>query len=181
MTVSLVVRRQSLASVGLVRLRSPARSATLIALLAAGWTVFQLALVMPVVEHATGTRQDMGDFADLQGNVGLLLLLLGLSWTLAAVGEELAFRGYLFTRVTDLVGTGALGVVVAVLLSSIAFALLHTEQGVVGVLITFFDAIFFAVLRLRFVSVWASVLAHGCNNTIGLTAFFLVGPVYALW
>ena len=111
----------------------------------------------------------------------MLAALLALSWTLAALGEELAYRGYLFTRVTNVVGSGTTGVVIAVLVSSLLFGLAHTEQGVVGVSLTFLDAVFFSVLRLRFASVWASVLAHGYNNTIGLVAFFLIGPVYALW
>jgi hypothetical protein len=28
---------------------------------------------------------------------------------------------------------------------------------------------------------WASQLAHGFNNTLGLTAVFLVGPIHGLW
>jgi membrane protease YdiL (CAAX protease family) len=110
--------------------------------------------------------------------LGALLLL---SWTVAALGEELAYRGYLFTRVTDVAGSTRFGVVLAVVVTSVLFGLAHTEQGLIGVLVTFLDAIFFSVLRLRYRTLWASVLAHGFNNTIGLTAFFLVGPIYALW
>lgn len=65
--------------------------------------------------------------------------------------------------------------------SATLFALAHTEQGLIGVVLTFLDAIFFSVLNLRYRSVWASVLAHGFNNTIGLTAFYFVGPIYGLW
>ena len=32
------------------------------------------------------------DYKDLQGNIGMLLGLLLLTWTLAAIGEELAYR-----------------------------------------------------------------------------------------
>ena len=61
------------------------------------------------------------------------------------------------------------------------FGLAHTEQGAVGVLLTTCDAVFFCVLRYRYRTLWASVLAHGFNNTIGLTAFFLFGPFTGLW
>jgi membrane protease YdiL (CAAX protease family) len=37
------------------------------------------------------------------------------------------------------------------------------------------------VLRYRYRTLWASVLAHGFNNTIGCVAFFLVGPLHGLW
>ena len=181
MTVSLVLRGERLPAVGLRALGQPWRRAGQILALTLVWTVAQLALFMPLLERVTASRQDLSDFAGLRGDVGMLAVLLALSWTLAALGEELAYRGYLFTRVTNAVGSGTTGVVIAVLVSSLLFGLAHTEQGVVGVSLTFLDAVFFSVLRLRFASVWASVLAHGYNNTIGLVAFFLIGPVYALW
>ena len=65
--------------------------------------------------------------------------------------------------------------------SSALFGLIHTEQGLVGVVLTFVDALFYCALRLHFRSLWASVLAHGLLNTIGLTTYFLVGPFQTLW
>ena len=103
------------------------------------------------------------------------------TWTLAAVGEELAFRGFLLTRARETLPDGTVGLAVAVALSSVLFGLLHTEQGAVGVLLTTCDAVFFCALRYRYRTLWASVLAHGFNNTIGLTAFFLFGPFTGLW
>jgi membrane protease YdiL (CAAX protease family) len=181
MTVSLLIRHEPLRSLGVHRLDGSWRSAVQILALTSAWTALQLALFMPVFEHATGTRQDLSDFSELQGNAAMLGALLLLSWTVAALGEELAYRGYLFTRVTDVAGSTRFGVVLAVVVTSALFGLAHTEQGLIGVLVTFLDAIFFSVLRLRYRTLWASVLAHGFNNTIGLTAFFLVGPIYALW
>jgi membrane protease YdiL (CAAX protease family) len=104
-----------------------------------------------------------------------------LSWTLAALGEELAYRGYLQTRIVDVFGPGTTGVVIAVLLSSLLFGVAHTEQGAVGVVATALDAVVFSVLRYRYKTLWAAVLAHGFNNTIGFLAFFLVGPLHGLW
>ena len=72
-------------------------------------------------------------------------------------------------------------VAIAVLTSSLLFGLLHTQQGIVGVLLTTLDGLVFAVLRFRLGTVWAPVLAHGFNNTIGFVAFFFLGPVYGLW
>jgi membrane protease YdiL (CAAX protease family) len=47
--------------------------------------------------------------------------------------------------------------------------------------VTFLDGLFFTALRRRYRSLWAAILAHDFNNTIGLVAFFLVGPVYGFW
>ena len=75
----------------------------------------------------------------------------------------------------------ALPVLLAAVASSGLFALIHTEQGLVGLVLTFVDALFYCALRLHFRSLWASVLAHGLLNTIGLTAYFLLGPFQTLW
>lgn len=203
--VSLLVRREHLTTLGVHRLAHPARSALQILAVMVGWTVLQLALLMPLAEHLTGQRQDVSEFTEIEGNLPLLLTMLALSWTLAAMVEEVAFRGYLLTRLTELFSGGrttpdtsrshtegyagrtrrALGsrapLVAAVLVSSALFGLIHTEQGTVGVLLSAVDAVLFCVLRLHYRSLWASVLAHGFGNTIGLTAYFLVGPVFALW
>jgi membrane protease YdiL (CAAX protease family) len=178
--LSLAVRRERPASLGFARLARPGRVAGQVLVLTAGWSVLQLGLVMPVLEHLTGHRQDLSAFEDLQGDAGLLAGLVLASWTLGTV-EETVFRGYLPSRVTELLGSGPAGVVAAVLVSSVLFGLIHTEQGVVGVVVTFFDALYFSWLRHRHGSVWAAVLGHGSSNTIGLVTFFLVGPVYGLW
>lgn len=181
MVVSLLVRREHLSTLGMRRLDRPWRTAGIVLALSVGWTVAVIALFMPVLEHLTGEQQDVSAFVSLEGDVARLAVLLALSWTLAAVGEELAFRGFVLTRVADAIGPGTFGVVAGVLVSSTLFALIHTEQGTVGVCLTFLDALFFAALRLHYRSLWAAVLAHGFNNTIGMTAYFLVGPIYALW
>jgi membrane protease YdiL (CAAX protease family) len=136
---------------------------------------------MPIASHVSGTKTDLSGYRDLQGNIAMLIGLLLLSWTLAAVGEELAYRGYLQTRMRELFGSGRVGLVVAVLTSSLLFGVAHSEQGLVGVLTITLDALAFSVVRYRYKTLWASVLAHGFNNTIGFVALFFVGPVYGFW
>ena len=149
--------------------------------IAALWSVVLISLVIPVLEHVTGWQQDLSSFADVEGQLGMLVVFLALTWTLAALGEEVAYRGFVFTRVRDVVGNGLAGTVAAVVLSSVLFGLVHTEQGAIGVIVTFFDALLFSVLRLKYRTLWAAVLAHGFNNTIGLVTLYLVGPVHGLW
>ena len=150
-------------------------------LLTALWSVFQLSVTMPAANHVSGRTQDLSAFDDLQGNLGLLLTYVVVGWMLGALVEEIAYRGYLLTRVRDVLGGGRLGLVSAALVSSLLFGVAHTEQGVVGVLVVTLDGLFFCALRYRFRSLWASVLAHGFNNTLGFLTFFLVGPVYGFW
>ncbi|MDO8365031.1 MAG: CPBP family intramembrane metalloprotease [Actinomycetota bacterium] len=180
-TISLAVRREGLSTLGFVRPPKGGRMAAQVLGLVVVWTLLQLAVFMPILEHLTGDRQDLTDFDDLEGNLGLLIAMIVLSWTLAAVGEEAAYRGLVHTRITDLVGTQRNGVAIAVVASAVLFGFAHTEQGTIGVVVTFLDALAFGYLRTRYATLWAPVLAHGLNNTIGLTAFYFAGPIYGLW
>lgn len=177
---SLLARRCGPASLGFHR--SAGGPLAMKALLfAALWSLFQFAVTMPLANHASGRRTDLGEFGDLQGNAGRLLALLVLSWTVAAVGEELAYRGYLQTRLRQLLGSGRAGLAGAVLVSSVLFGVAHSEQGAIGVLVITLDGVAFSVLRYRLRTLWAAVLAHGFNNTIGFVTFFLAGPTYGMW
>jgi Ca2+-transporting ATPase len=179
--LSLVLRREGPASLGFRRLSRPWRTAGVIALLVASWSLLQVGLVMPLLEHVTGGEQDLGVFGDLQGDPGLLAMLLVASWVLGALVEETAFRGLVLTRVRELVAGRVLGAWLAVVAAAVLFSGIHVEQGLVGLVVTFLDGLFFGGLRLHFRSLWAAVLAHGMSNSLGLVVFFAIGPVGALW
>lgn len=178
--VSLAVRRQGPASLGVHRAQLR-RLVPATAGFAVLWSLFQLTVTMPITEHVSGEEQHAGVFEEVHGDIGLLVILLLLSWTLGAVVEELAFRGYLLTRFRELLGSGRVGLVSAIAASSLLFGALHSEQGIVGVVAVALDGVAFCLLRLYYGTVWASVLAHGFNNTLGLVTYFLIGPVYGLW
>lgn len=180
-SLSLVVRRTGPASLGFRRVARPARLVGQMLGVALVMSLLNIALLMPIANHVSGRHQDLSGFADLQGNLALLALYLVLGWTLAAFVEELAFRGYLLTRTTELLGDSRTGVAVALAFSAVLFATLHTEQGVVGAVIAGFDALVYGVLRYWKSTLWAPILAHGFVDTIGFVSFFLVGPIYGLW
>jgi membrane protease YdiL (CAAX protease family) len=179
--VSLLVRRRGPRSLGFHRPAHPLRLVGQMAGFAVAWTLLNVAVLIPITNHLSGTKQDVSAFAELQGNLGLLLVYLTASWVLAVFCEEAAFRGYLLTRLTDMLGPGRLQVVVAVLGSSVLFGLLHTEQGPVGVVVATMAGLVFSVLRYRCRTLWAPMLAHGFDDTLGFTWFFFFGPFYGLW
>ena len=179
--LSLALRRDRPASLGFHRPQHPWRLARSMLGLAALWTLADVALLIPVTNHLSGRRQDVSAFEDLQGDLALLGLFLVASWVLAAFCEEAAFRGYLMTRLTEVLGNGRGAIVAVVVTSSALFGLLHTEQGLVGVVVSGVTGAVFALVRLRLGTVWAPVLMHGFGNTIGFTWFFFFGPFYGLW
>lgn len=179
--VSLVARRERPSSLGFHRPAHPRRLVLSMLGVALVLTAVHVTLLDPVVAHLTGEQQDTSGFADLEGDVVLLVVYVALSWTLAALVEETAFRGYLLTRASQALGGDRLAVALAVGVSAVLFGLVHTEQGAVGVVLATVDGLVFAVLRVVSGTLWAPVLVHGTVNTIGFVAFFLAGPVGPLW
>ncbi len=65
-----------------------------------------LPVVVDTVSNALGLPpQQLGAFAALKGNTfEYLVLLLPVSWGIAAFGEELLYRGFVYRRLTDAIG-----------------------------------------------------------------------------
>ena len=182
MVVSLLLGRGKLTDMGIKKIEKPMKMMMTIFLLTVLWTLFIIGVFMPVLNHLTGSTQDLSTFENLKGNIGKLVFLLAASWTLAAFGEEIAYPGFLQTRISELFADKTTGILIAVALSSLLFGYAHTEQGIIGVVITTFDSVFFSLLRYKYKGcIWAPVLAHGFSNTIGIVTFFFTGPIYGLW
>ena len=182
MIVSLLIRREHITTVGFKRPESWLGMVGFAFVSVFFLQLFDVGVIMPILNHLTGKTIDYSGFASLQGNLEQLLLLLILSWTLAALGEEIVYRGYLQKLLGDLFGNNMLGVLLAIGISSLLFGLAHIEQGVIGVVVTTVDALFFSWLKRKFDNnLWASILAHGFYNSIGMIVFYFTGPIYGLW
>jgi membrane protease YdiL (CAAX protease family) len=180
--ISLLIRRENIASLGFKKSGNGLRMAGMVLLSVMALQFFQIGITMPVLNRLTGSAIDYSAFANLKGNPGQLALFLIFSWTLAALGEEIVYRGYLQKRLGDLFGTNTVGIILTVGISSLLFGIAHTEQGIIGVVVTTLDALFFSWLKLKHENnLWAAVLAHGFSNSIGLIIFYFTGPIYGLW
>lgn len=180
--VSLLIRREHISSLGFKRPQSWAQMIGFSFIGVVFLQLFDVGVVLPIMNRLTGTTIDYSGFANLKGNIGQLVLLLVLSWTLAALGEEMVYRGYFQKLLTHLFGSNLPGILLTVGISSLLFGLAHTEQGLIGVVVTTVDALFFSWLKLKFDNnLWAAILAHGFYNSIGIIVFFFTGPIYGLW
>lgn len=108
-----------------------------------GWSETELVrLVMP----ATG--RERGAFVVVSAVAGL--------------GEEIAYRGFLLALVSQTFADP----LTAVLLTSIAFGLLHAYQGVVGMIRTGLIGVAFAGMVVALGSVWPVVVGHVMINLV---------------
>ena len=131
-------------------------------------------MLEPAIARFTGRLPDVSSFAALEGNVRLLLVSLLVAWTLAAVGEEFVFRGYLLTRLAQVLGGTPRAWFAGVLLTSAAFGLGHVYQGASGVITAGLSGFVFGMLYLRAGrNLWVPMIAHGTVDTVGFTLLFL--------
>lgn len=80
----------------------------------------------------------------------------------AGVVEEIAFRGYLISRLTRITGLKFL----AVFLATLAFSAGHIYQGTGGFILIFLYGLMFAVLYFITRSIWPCMIAHFIHNSI---------------
>lgn len=180
--LSLFFFKDTISSLGFKKPNKAHRMIIIVLLLALVWTIVQFSITLPLLNHLTGTAQNLSAYENLKGNIVNLLFLLFLTWTIAAFGEEIVYRGFLQHKIRHVVGNSFFAVALAVGISSGLFGLAHSEQGIVGIAVTFVDAVFFSIVKIKFSdNIWASILGHGFNNSIGLVTFFFVGPLYGLW
>ena len=128
----------------------------------------------PLIARLTsGALPDVSQFRSLTGNEALLAFWLTLSWTLAAVVEELAYRGWILTRCVE-IGGGSRGAwVAALLVSSVLFGAVHAYQGLSGMISTGLTGVVFGATYLATGrNLWTAIIAHGTLDTAGFMMMY---------
>ena len=172
--LSLRLRGQSWRSIGLGLYRSWGYTLAFGALLGIGNECLELFVTQPLLVRLFHRWPDLSDLRPLVGNRNLFGLALLLTWTLAAFGEELVYRGYLMNRVADLFGRSRTAWTVSLILTSALFGLGHFDQGAIGQIENVIDGFLLAGFYLlcgRKLAV--PIVAHGVQDTIDVLLIFL--------
>lgn len=128
----------------------------------------------PLISRALGTEPDYSGLSGIRGNLNMLLVFLALSWTLAAFGEEICFRGFLMERLARLFGGSKGAWIVSLVLSSVLFGWGHTEQGAAGWLQEGLSGLLLGALFLAAGSkLVVPIVAHGTSNTLAFVLIYL--------
>jgi membrane protease YdiL (CAAX protease family) len=110
---------------------------------------------------------DQSSYDSLVGSLPLFLLYILATWTLVAFGEEMLFRAFLTTRLSDLFKGIKGSWILALLVSSLIFGLAHISWGIAGVIQT---AIMGLILGLAYFrtkqNLWVTIIAHGLLDTL---------------
>jgi uncharacterized protein len=172
--LSLRLGGQNWKSVGLILYRSLGRTLAFGVLFGIGNELLELFVTQPLLVRFFHRWPDLSDLRPLVGNRILLGVALLLTWTLAAFGEELVYRGYLMNRIADLFGRTRVGWTLSLILTSILFGYGHYDQGMIGQIENviggcLLGVFYFACGRKLAVP----IVAHGVQDTIDVLLIFL--------
>lgn len=114
-------------------------------------------------------------WGNITGNLRMYLILLVLSWTSAAFGEEMFFRGFVINRLQTAFNGFKFASALSVLLSALLFGYVHFYyQGLTGFVNAGAIGLIFGTLFLLYKrNLWPLILAHGFIDTLGFTSEFM--------
>jgi uncharacterized protein len=136
--------------------------------------LFELFVSQPLLARWIGKMPDLSDFADLVGNLKLLLIYVALVWVLGALGEELVYRSYLMNRAAGLFRSPKVAWTVSLVVVSVAFGCAHLDQGSTGMVENILNGLLLGGLYLacgRNLAV--PVIAHAFSDTLDFLPIYL--------
>lgn len=172
--ISLRLRGLRWKSVGFRLYRGWGRTLAIGVLCGAGIEALELFATQPLLVRLTHHWPDLSDFRGLHWNWKLLPVAMLLTWTLAAFGEEMVYRGYLMNRVADLFKSSRLGWIISLIAVNILFGFAHQYQGVTGVVENAIDGLLLGIIYLRCGrNLAVPIVAHGITDTIDFLLIFV--------
>ena len=126
-------------------------------------------------EHQEETRREFTKLGFLPVNATQFLHFLFLA-VAAGVGEEVVYRGFMVTYLTELLGSSGWWLAIVLLVPALAFGVGHIYQGwkAVGKIIVM--AVLFGFFYLRTNTLWPLMLIHTAVDVLGgLLSWYLLG------
>ena len=110
----------------------------------------------------------------LKDNIAMLLVTLGGVYIDSSFGEEVVYRAFLINRISELGQETKKATIIAVILSSIIFGLVHYEWGPMGIVQTGFMGLVLGILYIKLKRrLWILILAHVYMDTILMVQMYL--------
>ncbi len=131
-----------------------------------------------IMANITGIPEsaDMSGYEYLQGNLPMLLLALIGVFIVSSFGEEVIYRGFLITRISEIGGNAKYSIKTAVVISAVIFGLVHYEWGPMGIVQTGFMGLALGISFLIFKrNLWILIFAHAYMDAILMVQMYFGG------
>ena len=129
-----------------------------------------------IMANITGIPEgaNMTGYDYLKDNIGMLLLTLAGVYIVSSFGEEVIYRGFLITRISQIGTDSKKATIIAIILSSIIFGLIHYSWGPMGMVQTGFMGLALGICYIKLKRrLWILILAHAYMDTILMVQMYL--------
>ncbi len=129
-----------------------------------------------IMANITGIPEsaDMSSYEFISGNLPMLLLALSGVFVASSFGEEFVYRGFLTTRIAEMMGGHKQAWIWAVAISSLAFGLAHYTWGLMGIVQTTFMGAALAIAWIKAKrNLWVVIIAHAYMDLILMVQMYL--------
>lgn len=117
---------------------------------------------------------DFSKYDYLRDNLGMLFISLAGVYIVSSFGEEVIYRAFLINRISEMANATRYSGVIAVVLSSIFFGLVHYEWGPTGIVQTGFMGLAMGICYIKFKKrLWILILAHAYMDTVLLVQMYI--------
>jgi uncharacterized protein len=171
--ISLRVRGLRWRDVGLARFQNWKKTLSIGIACGVAMELMELFVSQPLLMRWTGKAPDLELFRALHGSVKWTLIAIAGSWTLAAFGEEMVYRGYLLNRIAGVIRSTRPAWIVGLIVSSCVFGRGHLDQGITGQLENALDGLLLGAIYLACGrSLAVPIVAHGISDTLDVLLMF---------
>jgi membrane protease YdiL (CAAX protease family) len=130
------------------------------------FTLLQVLLWPFVLKFIEYDSPDVGIYDMAQSGLGNLILIICLSWIVAGLYEEIAFHGFIFTRLEKMI-SGKNATALSFWITALIFGLYHYQLGTLGWVNAFMAGAVYLGLFLYFKrNLWYATICHGTYNTL---------------
>ena len=118
-------------------------------------------------------KTDLSDFSNIRHNPFNYIFFVLLGFIGGGFYEEIAFHGYIFTRLEKML-KGKYTLLISYILANIIFGLYHWQLGASGVINALMAGLAYHALMLKFNrNLWYAFFFHGFFDAIAFTYIFL--------
>lgn len=108
-------------------------------------------------------------YQNLPGTIAMAILLP----VMAALPEEVIYRGFLMDRLTSIFGKGGWSSVWVVVVQAIVFGAIHFQWGIGGIIMTFvMGLVWGTAFLLCGRNLWIVIIAHSLGHVLMVSQFY---------
>lgn len=120
-----------------------------------------------------GIEPDLSAFDFLAGDFFMYIYLITvISWFSAGFAEEVVFRGFVMGNLARALGDDKKAWIIAAVLQAGIFGLMHSYQGVGGIITTGTIAFVFGMAYFYIRNLWPVIIAHGLVDVIAISVLY---------